>query len=83
MEAASGRGTSLRSREWSCSELVTGAEVCANMAGLSLTTDPSQLSRAALLQSIQENVDRYTPVSILLRVSIEVSCWNFRRQRQC
>lgn len=50
----SDRGTSLRSNQWSCSELMKGAEICADLAGLALKVDPSKLSREQLLQSIQE-----------------------------
>lgn len=46
--------TSLRSDQWSCSELAQGAEAVANMAGLSLKVDPSKLSREELVQAIQE-----------------------------
>ena len=48
------RGTSLRSQQWSCSELVQGAELCADMAGLSLAIEPEKLTREQLLQSIED-----------------------------
>ena len=48
------RGVSLKSNQWSCSELSRGAEVCADMAGLTLTLDPQKLSKEQLLQAIQD-----------------------------
>ncbi len=48
------RGVSLKSNQWSCSELTRGAEVCADMAGLTLTLDPQNLSKEQLLQAIQD-----------------------------
>ena len=46
--------TSLRSNQWSCSELVKGAQLCADMAGLDLTVDPSTLSHEQLLKTIKD-----------------------------
>ena len=46
--------TSLRSNQWSCSELLRGAELCADLAGLSLTCDPNKLSRDELLRAIED-----------------------------
>ena len=37
---------SLRSNQWSCSELTKGAELCASMAGLDLAVDPSKLDKS-------------------------------------
>ena len=48
------RGSSLRSQQWSCSELVRGAELCADMAGLALAIEPGKLTREQLLQSIED-----------------------------
>ena len=45
---------SLVSKQWSCEELARGAQMCAELAGLELTLDPSMLSREALLQAIQD-----------------------------
>ena len=46
--------TSLRSNQWSCSELVKGAQLVADMAGLSLSVDPATLSREELLKAMDE-----------------------------
>ena len=48
------RNASLRSNQWSCSDLARGAQLCADLAGLELTLDPSLLSREALLGAIQD-----------------------------
>ena len=44
----------LPSRQWSCSELSKGAQLCADLAGMELTTDPSTLSREDLLSAIKD-----------------------------
>lgn len=48
------RGLSLKSKQWSCSELMKGAEVCAEMAGLELALDPKQMSKEQLLNAIKD-----------------------------
>ena len=45
---------SLGSDRWSCEDLTKGALLCADLAGLELSMDPAMLSRAALLQAIQD-----------------------------
>ena len=44
---------SLRSDQWSCSELAKGATVCADMAGMDLI-NPESLTKDELLQSIKD-----------------------------
>lgn len=51
---ASNMATSLRSSQWSCDELAKGAAVCADLAGMELTVNPSSLSKEELLQSIKD-----------------------------
>ena len=46
--------TSLRSNQWSCSELERGATICADMAGMDLRVNPSTLSKDELVQAIQD-----------------------------
>ena len=46
--------TSLRSNQWSCSELAKGAQVCAEMANMDLAVDPTTLSEADLLKTIED-----------------------------
>ena len=46
--------TSLRSNQWSCSELMRGATIAADLAGMDLRVDPSTLSPDELLLSIQD-----------------------------
>ena len=48
------RMASLRSNQWSCSELAKGAEIAADLAFLSLKVNASSLSREDLLKSIQD-----------------------------
>ena len=48
--------TSLRSNQWSCSELAKGAQVCAQMAGMDLSVDPSTLSEEDLLKAIEDPI---------------------------
>ena len=48
--------TSLRSNQWSCSKLAQGAQVCADMAGMDLTVDPSTLSKQDLLKTIEDGM---------------------------
>lgn len=47
--------TSLRSDQWSCSDLARGATVCADMAGMDLIAGAETLSKEELLQSIQDS----------------------------
>lgn len=54
MSSMGERGVSLQSRQWSCSELVRGAELCADLAGLSLTASPESLTRDQLMKAIQD-----------------------------
>ena len=51
------RGASLKSNQWSCSELAKGAELAADLAGLALKVDPATLSREDLIRSIQDFLD--------------------------
>ncbi len=53
------RMASLRSNQWSCSELAKGAEIAADLAGLSLKMNASTLSREELLKSIQDRNSSY------------------------
>ena len=46
--------TSLRSNQWSCSELTRGATIAADMAGMELRMNPNNLSRDELLESIKD-----------------------------
>ena len=48
------RSVSLRSNQWSCSELAKGASLCASMAGLDLKLDPNKLSKDELKQAIKD-----------------------------
>ena len=48
------RAVSLRSNQWSCSELTKGAEMCANLAGLDLAVDPNKMTRSELIQAIKD-----------------------------
>ena len=44
----------LASRQWSCSELAKGAALCAEISGMELSYDVSDMSREQLLQAIQD-----------------------------
>lgn len=46
---------SLRSDQWSCSELAKGATICADMAGMDLVVNPETLTKDELLQSIKDS----------------------------
>ena len=48
------RAVTMPSKQWSCSELCKGAQLCADLAGLSLVKDPRELSREDLVRSIQD-----------------------------
>ena len=48
--------TSLRSSQWSCSELQKGAQICADMAGMDLAADPKTLSEEQLLKTIEDPI---------------------------
>ena len=48
--------TSLKSSQWSCSELQKGAQVCADMAGMDLAMDPATLTEEELLKTIQDPI---------------------------
>ena len=48
------RAVTLPSKTFSCEELGKGAALAADLAGLSLVADPSQLSREDLLKSIED-----------------------------
>lgn len=48
------RAVSLASKQWSCSELSKGAEMCASLAGLDLVIDPTKLSRDELMRAIKD-----------------------------
>lgn len=50
------RTVSLHSKQWSCSELSKGAEMCANLAGLDLAVDPTKLKRSELIQAIKDPI---------------------------
>lgn len=54
MSSVGQRGVSLKSHQWSCSELVRGAQLCADMAGLSLAVNPQSLTREQLMKAIQD-----------------------------
>ena len=54
--AAADRSLSLRSAQWSCSDLAKGAAMCADMAGLSFTGDVSKMTREELLESIKDMI---------------------------
>ena len=44
----------LPSRQWSCSELAAGAKFVADMSGMDLCYDTSEMSREQLLESIKD-----------------------------
>ena len=54
MADSQSRQVSLKSNQWSCSELAKGAEMCATMAGLDLAVDPHKMSREDLIKAIQD-----------------------------
>ena len=65
MSDGQSRAISLRSNQWSCSELTKGAEMCASLAGLDLAVDPKQMSRNDLLQAIKDPSTESVFVAIL------------------
>lgn len=64
------RGLSLKSKQWSCSELLRGAEVCAEMAGLELAVDPKQMTKDELLKAIKDRHHWNNHVQALLQESV-------------
>ena len=55
--ADASKPVSLPSRQWSCSELLKGAKVCADMAGMELSFNPNELSREQLVAAIKDSTE--------------------------